>query len=61
MRAKVIGYIIKKEETVDELLIKVQEAIGKGWQPVGGVAIDLSISPRQYLQALVLWSEPDGV
>lgn len=47
--AVVVAYMVIEGTTKDELETLVKAAIGKGWQPIGGIAI----SGRMFYQAMV--------
>jgi hypothetical protein len=54
---KVIGYGMVSEKTIEKLVEKVQESIGKGWQPLGGAS---SYGNGFFLQTLIRYAPKEN-
>ena len=56
MSRKPVGYLVIRDEQLGTLEQRVEDAMRKGWQPVGGVSAFVSaVSGRvNYLQAIIL-------
>lgn len=59
--SKATRYFIESAGSMLSLWTKVENSIGKGWQPIGGVAIEVAGATTYYYQSMVKYKSEDDV
>lgn len=54
---KVTRYFIESAGSILSLWTKVENSIGQGWQPIGGVAIEVVGATTYYYQSMVKYEQ----